>query len=156
MKQYMTVRSVKGREIDVSYIKHFTLPTVLDQGKRIAVDTERGSVTLMVVEDGLPKQTGIVRLTPGELRLALPLLEYADMEPPTYCPHEILHALQYFNNTSEASIQESQRRLYQAHECGVVEDEIRPVRNALSRVRFKLRLLGIDVTSVLSTGYMLI
>ena len=32
---------------------------------------------------------------------------------------------------------------------------MRPVRNVLSRVRFKMRSFGIDITSILETGYIL-
>ncbi len=166
MKEYGTVQSAKGRIVDVSSILHFSLPTVLEKGKRIAVDSRSGAVTLMTVEYilqkdeevkiALPRQLGTVSLTDGELKIALPLFEYADRDPPVYCPHAILHSIHYFNDASEYHVAISQQRLYEAHEYGMVEEEIRPVRNAISRIRFKLKPLGLDVSSLMSRGYTLI
>ncbi|MEO6891597.1 MAG: hypothetical protein ABI324_21625, partial [Ktedonobacteraceae bacterium] len=38
---------------------------------------------------------------------------------------------------------------------GGFEQEMRPVRNVVSRTRLKLLSIGVDVISILETGYML-
>jgi hypothetical protein len=43
----------------------------------------------------------------------------------------------------------------EAQENGVWDQEMRPIRCALSRARLKMRTFGIDISSILATGYIL-
>ncbi len=38
---------------------------------------------------------------------------------------------------------------------GIWDQEMRPVRNVLSRTRLKMRTFGFDISSILETGYIL-
>jgi len=75
---------------------------------------------------------------------------------PHYCPYEVLLASFNCGNTSEATVDRFRLRLQEAQFAGVWDYEMRPVRNILSRTRFKLRDFGIEISSILETGYLLI
>jgi hypothetical protein len=62
----------------------------------------------------------------------------------------------FYNDTvSEKTIARARERLQEALEYGTWDHEMRPVRNVLSRTRLKLKDFGMDVLSILETGYML-
>ena len=46
-------------------------------------------------------------------------------------------------------------QLHEAQLEGVWDQEMRPVRNVLSRTRLKMRTFGIEIASILETGYVL-
>ncbi|MBO0796613.1 MAG: hypothetical protein J2P36_37490, partial [Ktedonobacteraceae bacterium] len=56
---------------------------------------------------------------------------------------------------TEAAIERCRQRLQDAQEMGVWDLEMRPVRNVLSRTRHKTRVIGLDISSILETGYLL-
>jgi hypothetical protein len=62
-----------------------------------------------------------------------------------------------FNNgrVNETTIARSRQRLQEAQESGIWDQEMRPVRNVLSRTRLKTRTFGIEISSILETGYIL-
>jgi len=91
------------------------------------------------------------QFTTSEICVLLPLLEAY----PYYCPYEVL--LASFNNgrVTEATITRFRQRLQEAQEAGIWDIEMRPVRNVLSRTRLKTRAFGIEISSILETGYIL-
>ncbi|HET8851381.1 MAG TPA: hypothetical protein VFN02_02565, partial [Ktedonobacteraceae bacterium] len=48
------------------------------------------------------------------------------------------------------------QQVREAQETGSLEEFLRPVRNVLSRTRIKLRVLGIEITGLYETGYVLL
>ncbi|MBO0792593.1 MAG: hypothetical protein J2P36_16820, partial [Ktedonobacteraceae bacterium] len=74
---------------------------------------------------------------------------------PYYCPYEVMYASFYNGKVSDKVVERCRRRLLEAQEEGIWDQEMRPVRGALSRARLKLRPFGIDISSILSTGYIL-
>ncbi len=87
---------------------------------------------------------------PSEMATLMPLL----VSYPDYYPNEFLLA-SFSGGTTEADIEKARNRLLRAKERGEWELMMRPMRNALSRVRMKLNRLGIDVRSIFETGYLL-
>ncbi len=57
---------------------------------------------------------------------------------------------------TETAVARCRERLQEAQESGVWDQEMRPVRNVLSRTRLKTRTFGIEISSILETGYILL
>lgn len=89
-----------------------------------------------------------------EMNLLLPLLTNF----PEYAPLEELYAsfCYSFEGLTERRIARARERLNELAEEGTWDHEIRSLRNAMSRLRAKLRHLGLDTVSLLETGYLLI
>lgn len=89
----------------------------------------------------------------SELSLVKALLH----QYPHFCPYEVLLASFYRGVLDDkAIILRYRERLEEAEFAGTWDNEMRPVRNVLSRARFKLSSFGIEVSSILETGYILI
>jgi hypothetical protein len=58
-------------------------------------------------------------------------------------------------HVTEQAIDRCRQRLQEAQEAGDWDQEMRPVRNVLSRTRLKMQNFGIDIFSILETGYVL-
>jgi len=56
---------------------------------------------------------------------------------------------------NDANTVQARIHLEEAQEEGIWEQEMRAVRCALSRARLKIRSFGIDISSILATGYIL-
>ena len=56
---------------------------------------------------------------------------------------------------TEATIERSRVRLQEAQDEGLWDYTMRPVRNVLSRTRLKMRSVGVEIASILETGYVL-
>jgi hypothetical protein len=132
-------------------IRHYTLPELLPEGMVIAIHLDLGTLTSMVIEKGMPKKIAESMITVTELRVILPLFESF----PYYCPHEVLYAAFSSGKVTEKSVTAARLYLQEAQENDLWNQEIRSVRNAISRVRFKLHPLGLDIGALLSRGYIL-
>lgn len=93
------------------------------------------------------------QFTEQELSLVVPLLT----NYPEFAPMEELYAsfCYGYDGLSERRIDQAREHVHEALEEGVWDQELRPLRNVLSRARFKLRHLGLDAVSLLETGYLL-
>jgi len=91
------------------------------------------------------------QFTTSEICVLMPLLEAY----PYYCPYEVLLASFNTGKATETAIERCRERLQEAQEAGVWDQEMRPVRNVLSRTRLKTRAFGIEISSILETGYIL-
>ena len=123
----------------------------LPEGHTLVLYRPLGTLSLMNYNVGQSKLVAQQQFTRSELLLLIPLLELH----PNYCPLEVLLASFNANNLTEKAVAFARRRLYEAKELGKWDDELRPVRNVLSRTRLKMFDLGIDIKSVLETGYVL-
>ena len=132
-------------------ILHFSLQDALPEGHIFALNTTIGTFSHMAVTNNIPRLVGQQQFTRGELSMLLPLLE----SYPYYCPYEVLFASFYNNNTGDEQVEKSRCHLQNAINNGQWDQEMRPVRTLLSRTRFKTRALGIDILSILETGYIL-
>lgn len=135
-------------------IMHFELAKLLPTGQTLALNTKLGTLTLLASQPETPHPIvlGEQQFSVNEIRVLLPLLQLY----PHYCPYEVMLASFNCGNTSEATVERFRVRLEEARFADVWDYEMRPTRNILSRTRFKLRELGIEVSSILETGYLLI
>ena len=135
-------------------IIHFEMANLLPEGQTLALNTRLGTLALLSMDttNAYPTLLGEQQFSSSELSVLLPLLWLY----PQFCPYEVLLASFNCGNTDQATIDRYRLRLQEAQFAGVWDYEMRPVRNILSRARFKLRDLGIEISSILETGYLLI
>lgn len=141
------------RQIDEA-IMHFELANLLPEGQTLAFNTRLGTLALLAqdADSSHPALLTEQQFNSSEVSVLLPLLQ----NHPHYCPYEVMLASFNTGNTSDVSVERYRLRLQEAQFAGVWDYEMRPVRNILSRARFKLRDFGIEISSILETGYILI
>jgi hypothetical protein len=133
-------------------ILYFDLQNALPKGHVLALNLRLGTLSYLRTDDGIwPRMLVQQQFTNSELSLLQPLLE----NYPHYCPHEVMFANFYSGAVSERSLTRARERLQEALDYGTWDHEMRPVRNVLSRARLKLKDFGLDVLSILETGYIL-
>jgi hypothetical protein len=139
-------------KLDREQILYFCLQDALPEGHTLALNTNLGTLSyLHTIENKWPRMLVQQQFTNSEMSLLRPLLEHY----PHYCPHEVMFANFYNGTVSEKTITRARQRLQEALDYGTWDHEMRPVRNVLSRTRLKLKDFGLDVLSILETGYML-
>jgi hypothetical protein len=143
-------REKRGQE----KIFHFSLQGALPPGHALVLNLEFGTLFYLECWDSTqPRLVQQQQLTRTEISVLLPLLEFF----PYYCPYEFLYASFYGDGqVNEANTADARRHLQEAEQDGMWHQEMRPVRCALSRTRQKVRSFGIDISSLLATGYMLV
>lgn len=146
-----TVSLVKQADEAISHLK---MPGLLPENQTLALNTRLGTLSLLASDPAFahPKLLAEQQFSTSEMTVLVPLLH----SYPHYCPHEVLHASFNGGHTSETAIERARLRLQEAQYAGVWDYEMRPVRNILSRTRFKLRDFGIEISSILETGYILL
>lgn len=135
-------------------IMHFEMAGLLPEDQTMALNTRLGTLALLTNNPATLHPTLLAeqQFSSSEMSVLVPLLQ----SYPHFCPYEVLLASFNCGNTTEASIERFRLRLQEAQFAGVWDYEMRPVRNILSRTRFKLRDFGIEISSILETGYILI
>jgi len=153
--QKVSLRKVKA---PISYLQettdeflHFSLQGLLPAGHTLALNTTLGTLAHLVCKDNRPYMLMEQQFTTSEICVLMPLMEAY----PYYCPYEVLCASFNSGRVNEAAVSRSRKRLQDAQEAGVWDQEMRPVRNVLSRTRLKTRAFGIEISSILETGYIL-
>jgi hypothetical protein len=136
---------------DEENILHFSLQGALPEGHTLALNTAYGTLSYLSCENNRPLLLLQEQFTSSEVSVLMPLLESF----PYYCPYEVMFAHFYNGKVTDRTIERCRRHLLEAQEAGLWDQEMRPVRSALSRTRIKLRLFGIDISSILATGYIL-
>ncbi len=131
-------------------IVHLPLENILPPGTIMAIHRELGYAALLVCDERRPQMKSAAFFPPSEMMVLFPLLAWY----PEYCPNEALVA-SFSGGTGEPDIERARIYLLRAKERGEWDAVMRPMRNALSRVRIKLNRLGIDVRSIFETGYLL-
>lgn len=132
-------------------IMHFSLQDALPQGHILALNTKFGTLSYLSLEGDRLQMIIQEQFTSTEMSVLMPLLEMF----PYYCPYEVLYASFYNGKINEEIVESSRERLDVAMSDGMWDTEMRAVRDALSRTRIKLRHFGIDISSILATGYIL-
>jgi hypothetical protein len=139
-------------KLDTEQILYFDLQGALPEGHTLALNTRLGTLSYLYIAEGKwPRMLVQQQFTNSELSLLRPLLEHY----PHYCPHEVMFANFYNGSATEKTIARARERLQEALDYGTWDHEMRPVRNVLSRTRLKIKDFGIDILSILETGYML-
>lgn len=134
-------------------ILHFPAPGLLPGEPVLAVHRRLGTlVCFSSSQQGHPRLIGEQQFSPLELAVLIPLLEAY----PDYCPTEVLLAhWTSGGSVSEQTITRTRERLYVALEEGRWAQATRPVRGVISHVRLKLHQIGLDIGSIMQTGYLL-
>jgi hypothetical protein len=132
-------------------ILHFSLQDALPPGHILALNTKFGTLSYLSYDGDRLSMMMQEQFTSTEMSVLMPLLEMF----PYYCPYEVLYASFYNGRVSDEGVAHSRKHLDAALEDGLWDQEMRPIRDALSRTRLKLRGFGIDVSSILATGYIL-
>jgi len=140
----------RGNEQAADVIAHFVLEGLLPQGHVLALHRFPGRLSHLALVQEQPKMLLEQLFSTTEVSLLLPLLE----QYPHYCPYEVLWA-SFHGNASEKAIARARRRLLQAREDGYWDEEMRPLRNMLSRARLRLQEMGQDIVSLFETGSLL-
>ncbi len=137
---------------DNEEILYFSLEGTLPAGHTLVLNTRLGTFSYLSRGIDRPRLEIQQQFTSSELSLLCPLLEMY----PHYCPYEVMFASFYNGTITDAIVEQYRQRLYEALEADVWDQQLRPIRNVLSRTRIKLRPFGIDISSILETGYILL
>jgi hypothetical protein len=132
-------------------IIHFTLQNLLPAGHTLALNLALGTLSLLIYNNEGPQLVAQQQFTDSEICVLKPLLE----SYPHFCPYEVLLASFNSTNVTDQEIERSRKKLQTAQEERVWDQQMRPVRNVLSRTRLKLHAFRVDIFSILETGYVL-
>jgi hypothetical protein len=130
---------------------YFSLAETLPAGHILVLNTALGTLSYLSKGVDRPRLEIQQQFTTSEVSLLRPLLELY----PHYCPYEVMFASFYNGTISDETVEHCRQQLYKALEGGIWDQQLRPLRNVLSRTRIKLRPFGIDISSILETGYIL-
>jgi len=138
-------------ELAPDEIVHFSLQGLLPSGHILALNTSLGTLSQLSHNTDGPRLIAEQQFTNSEICILKPLLE----SHPHFCPYEVLLASFNSTNVTESTIARCRQRLHEAQKQGVWDQEMRPVRNVLSRTRLKMHSFRLDIFSILETGYVL-
>lgn len=135
----------------------YPLPGLLPDGALLVYNPTLATLVCLRCDQDAPRLLAEQQFSPNEACLLRPLLA----SYPDYCAYEVLHASFYSPPDSplfdlrDPTVARSRKRLEAMRKQGRWDEDMRPLRNALSRVRLKLHTLSIDVKSILDTGCLL-
>lgn len=145
MRRYK-IRRLKRPEQEVGVeILHLSLPGLFAAGQTLVVN--RQMRTLCLLSDS-PRIILEQLLSENEMRLMLPILQ----SYPHYCPYEVLLAHISSNVVTDATIERCRLRLQEAQSRGAWQQELRPIRRALSSLRSKLHAFHLEISNVRERG----
>lgn len=130
---------------------YFSLEGTLPAGHTLVLNIRLGTLSYLSRGIDRPRLEMQQQFTSSELSLLRPLLELY----PHYCPYEVMFASFYNGTITDEMVEQYRQRLYEALEADIWDQQLRPIRNVLSRTRIKLRPFGIDISAILETGYIL-
>jgi hypothetical protein len=126
-------------------ILHFSLRGLLSTGLTLALNLE--TRTLSLLSDG-PQLVSEDHFSVNEMSLIVPILK----SYPYYCPYEVLLAHISSKHVDPSLIERCRHRLLEAQINGTWQQEMRPVRRALSSLRSKLHSFDLEVSTVRERG----
>lgn len=132
-------------------ILHFSLQGLLPIGHTLALNPSLGTLCRIVVDQDRPLMMMEQQFSNSEVSVLLPLLE----SYPYYCLYDVLLASFTYGRVTDAAVERCREHLQEAMDEGVWDNEMRPMRNVLSRTRFKTRHFGMEISSIVETGYIL-
>lgn len=121
----------------------YSLSGLLPEGQTLVADAQLRILSLLGESQMIEQQ----HLTDNEYFLVMELLA----SYPYHCPLE-----QLLSTTSGRSLSRCREQVMRALEEGSIDFLMRPTRNLLSRCRVKLHPFGIDIRSIIGTGYQLL
>jgi hypothetical protein len=142
----------RGDDEETALITHYSLDGLLPTGRSLAFHRGLGTLAHLTIQEDRAVVPCCQQFTEAEITLLVPLLDHY----PHHCPYEVLWTSFARNTTEEEAVSQARSRLQAALEQGGWEEEMRPVRNAISRTRLKLNKVGLDVLNVFQLGYILV
>jgi hypothetical protein len=142
----------RGDDEGEGLITHYPLDGFLPAGHGLAFHRELGTRAQLTMQEDQAVVLGEQQFTEAEITLLMPLLDHY----PHHCPYEVLWTSFAWNTTAEEAVSRARPRLQAALGQGGWEEEMRPVRNAISRTRLKLNTMGLDVLNRFQLGYILV
>jgi hypothetical protein len=136
---------IKRQKEEATKITHFSPEGLIPIGQTFVINFETRTISLLSHGPTLIVEQ---QLSANEMRLLVPILEFY----PHYCPYEVLLTHITTNTITATSISRSRQRLQQAQACGQWQQELRPVRRALSSLRCKLHRLDLGISNVRERG----
>jgi len=133
-------------------ITHYLLDGLLPPGHSLAFHRGLGTLAHLTIQQDRAVVLSEQQFTEAEITLQVPLLD----NYPHHCPYEVLWTSFVWNTTEEQAVSRARPHLQAALEEGGWEEEMRPVRSAISRTRLKLNAMGLDVLNVFQLGYILV
>jgi hypothetical protein len=133
------------RHKEATNISHSSPEGLLPINQTLVINLETRTVSLL--SDG-PTLIVEQQLSINELHLLVPMLDSF----PHYCPYEVLLSHLTTKVVTAASIEFCRQRLREAQDCGRWEQELRPVRRALSSLRNKLYRLDLGISNIRERG----
>ncbi len=124
---------------------HFSLPGLLSSDQKLALNLETRTLSLLA---GGPQLMIVQQFTTNELRIILPIME----SYPHYCPYEVMIAHLASSNVTMGSIARWRQRLQEAQLRGSWQQELRPLRRALTSLRVKLHSFNLEVSNIRERG----
>lgn len=140
--QLAQIKRNKEAEIKISY---FSLEGLLPTGQTLALNLP--TRTLSLLSNG-PELIMVQQFSDNEISVIVPILESF----PHYCPYEMLLAHISSNNVTGASIARCRQRLQEAQNRGTWQQELRPIRRALSSLRNKLHCFDLEISNIREKG----
>ena len=140
--QFTRLKTLQAGE---TQIVHLTLQGLLPEGKTLALNPH--THTLSLLADG-PQIIIEQRFSENEMRIIVPILDFY----PHYCPYEVLLAYLSSRVVTQATIERCRQRLGEAQSRGIWQQELRPIRRALSSLRNKLHAFNLEISNVRERG----
>jgi hypothetical protein len=144
MQMTYSMALTRAKEEETS-ILHISLQGLLHSGLTFALNLK--TRTLSLLSDG-PLLLMEQQLSVNEMHMLIPTLESF----PHYCPYEVLLAHISGQTVNSASIERCRYVLQEAQSRGTWQQELRPIRRALSSLRTKLHFFGLEVSNIRERG----
>ncbi len=135
-------KTCSDSEVNVSY---FSLRGLLPDGLVLALHPDVRTLSLLGQGPELLSQQ---QFSDSELRMLKAILEAF----PFYCPYEVLLASVTTHAVDASTITQSRQKLQTAQCRGEWRQELRPVRRALSSLRYKLHTFHLEISIVREGG----
>lgn len=143
----MTSLNLQKEEPETSIV-YFSLPHLVQGSHRLILHKELRTLSLISEDDKGPNLIQQKILSDNELQVIVPILNVF----PHYCPYEVLLASIYARTTLESIVTDWRYRLLEAHSNGTWQQEIRPLRRALTSLRRKLYSFGLEISTIREKG----
>jgi len=126
-------------------VLHFTLGMLLPEDQKLALNLETRTMSLL--SNG-PQLIVEQQLSANEMYMIVPIIEFF----PHYCPYEVLLSHLYTKVVTTSSIEQCRKQLQEAQKCGAWQQELRPIRRAISSLRPKLCSFQLGISNVRERG----
>jgi hypothetical protein len=140
----MSLTHFRRRKSSETKIVHFAFQDLLPPGQTLVLSL--GTRTLSLLQEG--RMVMDQQFSVNELRLLEPILQAF----PHYCPYEVLLAHLSAMPVTPNTVARCRQRLLEAQGNGRWQQELRPVRRALSSLRGKLHRFGLEISNVRERG----